>query len=82
MIIAFFAHVILLVTNYTRAAKIDSYYSVQIVSDEELRAIKKYKNRRDLYIFIAVVMVLALIGVLIYKLIKSRKVNNTVTINN
>lgn len=81
MITAFFMHVILLVTNYTRASKIDNYYSVQIVSDEELRALKKNKNRRDLYIFLAVVMILALVGVLIYKLVKSKKVNNTVTIN-
>ncbi|MCQ3908076.1 MAG: hypothetical protein MJ200_00480 [Mycoplasmoidaceae bacterium] len=82
MIIAFFLHVVLLVTNYTRAAKIDNFYSVQIVSDEELTALKKKKNKRDLFIFLAVVMVLVLIGLLIYKLVKSRKVNNTVTINN
>lgn len=82
MIGAFFLHVILLVTNYTRAAKIDNFYSVQIVSDEELTALKKKKNKRDLIIFLAVVMILVLIGLLIYKLVKSRKVNNTVTINN
>lgn len=81
MIVAFFLHVILLVTNYTRAAKIDNFYSVQIVSDEELTAIKKRKNKRDLIIFLAVIMVLILIGMLIYKLVKSKKVNNTVTIN-
>ncbi|XQP55430.1 MAG: MSC_0882 family membrane protein [Mycoplasmoidaceae bacterium] len=82
MIIAFFLHVILLVTNYTRAAKIDNFYSVQIVSDEELTALKKKKNKRDLIIFLAVIMVIVLVGLLIYKLVKSRKVNNTVTINN
>lgn len=81
MITAFFMHVILLVTNYTRASKIDNYYAVQIVSDDELRALKKNKNKRDLYIFLAVVMILALVGVLIYKLVKTKKVNNTVTIN-
>ncbi len=82
MVLAFFLHVALLVTNYTRAAKIDNYYSVQIVSDEELTAIKKKKNKRDLFIFIAVVMILVLIGMLIYKLVKSKKVNNNVTITN
>lgn len=82
MVCAFFLHVILLVTNYTRAAKIDNYYSVQIVSDEELNAIKKRKNKRDLFIFLAVVMILVLIGLLIYKLVKSKKVNNNVTITN
>lgn len=82
MIIAFLLHVILLVTNYVRAGKIDNFYSVQIVSDEELNALKKKKNKRDLIIFLAVIMVIALIGMLIYKIIKSKKVNNTVTINN
>lgn len=82
MITAFLMHVILLVTNYVRAGKIDSFYSVQIVSDEELIALKKKKNKRDFFIFLAVIMIIVLIGFLIYRLIKSRKVNNTVTINN
>lgn len=82
MISAFFLHVILLVTNYTRAGKIDNYYSVQIVSDEELTAIKKKKNKRDLFIFLAVVMIIVLVGLLIYKIVRSRKVSNNVTITN
>ncbi|MCQ2748051.1 MAG: hypothetical protein MJ223_02175 [Mycoplasmoidaceae bacterium] len=83
MIVAFFMHVILLVTNYTRAAKIDSFYSVQIVSDDELTKLKKKKNKRDMIIFLAVVMILILIGLIIYRTVKSKKVNNnTVTINN
>ncbi len=82
MVVAFGLHIVLLVTNYTRAAKIDNFYSVQIVSDEELTALKKKKNKRDLIIFLAVVLVVVLIGMLIYKLVKSKKVNNTVTINN
>lgn len=82
MIVAFILHVVLLVTNYVRAGKIDSFYSVQIVSDEELTALKKRKNKRDLIIFLAVVMVIVLIGLLVYKIVKSKKVNNTVTINN
>lgn len=82
MITAFILHIVLLVTNYTRAAKIDNFYSVQIVSDEELTALKKKKNRRDMFIFLAVVLVIVLIGMLIYKIVKSKKVNNTVTINN
>lgn len=82
MVAAFLLHVILLVTNFTRAAKIDSYYSLQIVSDEELTALKKRKNKRDMLIFLAIVAILVLIGMMIYKIVKSRKVNNTVTINN
>lgn len=82
MITAFLLHVVLLVTNYIRAAQIDNFYSVQIVSDEELTAIKKKKNKRDLFIFLAVVLILVLVGLLIYKFVKSKKVSNTVTINN
>ncbi len=82
IIVSFIVHIVLLVTNYTRAAKIDNFYSVQIVSDDELTALKKKKNRRDMIIFLAIVGTLVLIGLLIYRLVKSRKVNNTVTINN
>lgn len=82
MLTAFILHVVLLVTNYVRAGKIDSFYAVQIVSDEELNALKKKKNKRDLFIFLGVVMVVALIGLLIYKAVKSKRVSNQVTINN
>ena len=64
------------------AEKVIAYEkTMAALSDEELRALKKNKNKRDLYIFLAVVMVIALVGVLIYKLVKRKKVNNTVTIN-
>ena len=82
MIIAFLFHVVLLVTNYVRAGKIDSFYGVQIVSDEELALLKKHKNKRDAIIFAAVICILILIGFLIYRLIKNRKVQNNVTITN
>lgn len=80
--ISFFMHIFLLVTNHARAGKIDSYYSVQIVSDEELKEIKKHKNKRNMIIFFAIVMVLVLVGLLIYKIVKSKKVQNNVTITN
>lgn len=80
--IAFFMHIFLLVTSHARAGKIDAYYTVQIVSDEELKEIKKQKNKRDMIIFFAIVMILVLVGLLIYRLVKSRKVNNNVTITN
>lgn len=80
--VSFFMHIFLLVTNHARAGKIDSYYSVQIVSDEELKEIKKHKNKRDMIIFFAIVMVLVLVGLLIYRIVKSKKVQNNVTITN
>ncbi len=80
--ISFFMHIFLLVTNHARAGKIDSYYGVQIVSDEELKEVKKHKNKRDMIIFFAVVMVLVLVGLLIYRLVRARKVQNNVTITN
>lgn len=79
---SFFMHIFLLVTNHSRSGKIDSYYGVQIVSDDELREIKKMKNKRDLIIFFACVMVFVLLGLLIYRIVKSRKVQNNVTITN
>jgi len=82
MFIAFFLHIYLLVTNYVRASKIDQFYGVQIVSPEELALLKKKKMKTDAIIFAAVVMLIILIGFLIYKLIKNRKVNNNITITN
>jgi len=82
MFIAFFLHIYLLVTNYTRAGKIDQFYGQQIVSNEELDLIKKKKNHRNFVIFLAAVLLVGLIGYLIYKIVMSRRVNNTVTINN
>lgn len=60
-------HIFLLITNYIRAVKIDQYYSIQIVSDEELIEIKKQKNKRNLIIFLAIIMIFALLGILIHK---------------
>ena len=71
--IAFLLHIFLIVSNYIRANKIDTFFTVQIVSDEELRALKKYKNKRDFIIFFAIVAVLVLVIVLIYKTIKKRQ---------
>lgn len=82
MILAFILHVTLLVTNYVRAGKIDAFYAVQIVSDDELTLLKKQKNKRDAIIFAAVILLIALIGWLIYRLVKNKKVQNNVTITN
>jgi flagellar basal body-associated protein FliL len=50
------------------------------VTNEEIAQIKKNKNKRDLFIFLGVVLTLVLIGLLIYKLIK-RKKTTTVVVN-
>lgn len=82
LFVAFFMHIFLLVNNYVRASKIDNFYNIQIVSDEELQAIKSKKNKRNAIIFIGVILCIALIGILIYKVVTSKKQTNNVTINN
>lgn len=82
LIIAFAMHVWLLVSNYTRYSKMESYYNCPIVTSEELTTVKKSKNRRDLFIFLAVVGLLILIGYFIYKMIKKRTNKGQVVINN
>lgn len=79
--ITFILHISLIVTNYVRANQIDSFFAVQIVSDEELTTLKKYKNKRDLIIFFAITSTLILAIILIFKSIKKHsKKEITVTV--
>ena len=71
--VAFLLHIILIVSNYVRTNKIDAFFTVQIVSDEELTTLKKYKNKRDFIIFFALVATFVLVFILIYKTIKKRQ---------
>lgn len=71
--VAFLLHIILIVSNYVRTNKIDAFFTVQIVSDEELTTLKKYKNKRDFIIFFALVATFVLVFILIYKAIKKRQ---------
>lgn len=81
LFITFFLHIFLLITNNIRAAKIDNFYNIQIVSTEELALIKKKKNRKDLIIFFLVIMFLVLIGLIIYKTVK-RSAKTNIVVNN
>lgn len=79
--ITFILHTTLIATNYIRANQIDSFFTVQIVSDEELTTLKKYKNKRDLIIFFAITSTLILAFVIIFKVIKKHsKKEVTVTV--
>lgn len=72
LVVTLILHVTLIVTNYVRANQIDSFFTVQIVSDEELTTLKKYKNKRDLIIFFAITSTLILAFILVFKSIKKR----------
>jgi hypothetical protein len=54
-IITLVTHVSLLVANYIRTARIENFYNFMIVPQEEITAVKKQKNRRDMIIFLIVI---------------------------
>jgi len=80
--ITLFLHIFLLIKNYARCSRIDNYYNQQLIPDAELAQLKKDTNKRDFIIFFVCIMVLVLVGIVIYRLVKSKKVNNNVTITN
>ena len=67
-------HIILLVTNYFRAARIDNFYGVQIISDHDLNEIKKNKNKRNFIIFFTFGLLFVFIIILIIRHFKKKKV--------
>lgn len=76
MFCTFILHISLLVSCHIRANKIDHFYSVQIVSNDEIDMLKKKKNRRNAIIVIAIIATIVLFGIYIYKIIKTKKTNN------
>jgi hypothetical protein len=79
--IAFFGTILLqfsmLIFNYIRTSRIENFYGFMIIPQEDIDNLKKKKNRRDLIIFLCIVITVIFAGFVIYKLLK-RKHNKTV----
>jgi hypothetical protein len=78
LLITVILHAVLLLTNYLRYSRIENFYNFLIVPQEEIDALKKQKNRRDLIIFICSLLIVGLIGFLIYKLVRRNKTTQVV----
>ncbi len=74
--LTFIFHVSSLVSCYVRSNKIDHFYSIQIIPSDEINMLKKKKNHRDAIIFMAFIAIIVLIGLYIYRTIKTKKTNN------
>ena len=76
ILLTLFLHIILLVTNYFRATRIDNFYGVQIISDSDLSVIKKSKNKRNFIIFFTLALLFVFIIILIIRHFKKKKRND------
>ncbi|ASJ89209.1 MAG: hypothetical protein B1217_0315 [Candidatus Malacoplasma girerdii] len=70
-------HIFLILTNYLRSANIENYYNYMIVDQNELTAIKRKKNIRDLFIFLLVIGTVIFLTWLIFRFIRRKRTNNT-----
>lgn len=68
-----FLHIILLITNYFRAARIDNFYGMQIISDSDINEIKKNKNKRNFIIFFTFALLFVFITILIIRHLKKKR---------
>lgn len=73
VLITFILQCFLIISSYVRYSRIENFYNFKIVSDEELALLKKKNNRRDLFIFLGIVLTLVLIVMLVVKLFKRNK---------
>ncbi len=81
VIVTFIMQASLLLESYIRYSRIENFYNFCIVSNEELILLKKKKNRRDMFIYLAIVCTIILIGWLIVKLCLRRKKQTKVVVN-
>ncbi|WP_027119535.1 MSC_0882 family membrane protein [[Mycoplasma] testudinis] len=63
-------HVYNLIKNHHRATAINNYYGKEVVSEADITTIKRGINKRDAIIFVAIVCLLSLIGVFVYKFVR------------
>lgn len=73
IILTLLLHIILLITNYFRAARIDNFYGVQIISDSDINEIKKIKNKRNFIIFFTLTLLFVFIIILIIRYFKKKR---------
>ncbi len=73
ILLTLFLHIILLITNYFRATRIDNFYGVQIISDNDINEIKKNKNKRDFIIFFTLGLLFVFIIILIIRHFRKKR---------
>lgn len=73
LLVVFLCHLGALVFNYLRASNIENYYNYMIVDANELAELKKKKNRRDLFIFLTVLLSVIFLIWFIIHLIRGKK---------
>lgn len=78
ILIVLLYHIFALASNFVRASNIDNYYNYQIVDPNEIKDIKKAKNRRDLFIFLLVIGTFIFITWLIIHLVKQKNTTKVV----
>lgn len=71
-------HIFSLVSNYVRASNIDNFYNYQIVDPNEIKEIKKSKNRRDLFIFLLVIGTFIFLTWLIIHLVRQKNTTKVI----
>ncbi|GMO14496.1 MAG: hypothetical protein Ta2E_04900 [Mycoplasmoidaceae bacterium] len=71
--VAVFMHIITLTSSFMRVNRIDNYYNSFVVLPEEITALKKSTNRRDMIIFCIASIIVGLIVWSVYKQMKANK---------
>jgi undecaprenyl pyrophosphate phosphatase UppP len=67
------AQIYTITTSFIRISKIEAFYNSFIVAPDEITALKKSTNRRDMIIFCLVTVIVGLIVYAIYKRVSQSK---------
>ena len=73
--LTFINHVYSIINNYIRASNIENFYNNSIANDENIREIKKTKNKRDAIIFFAIIGTIFFLVWFLYKIISKKRIN-------
>lgn len=80
ILVTFIYHLSSIVLNYMRASNIENYYNYMIVDVNELNDIKKKKNRRDLFIFLTILLSVIFLIWFIVHLIRGKQKETKVVV--